>query len=213
MLDLILMRSLRVIVGAILISGVTALALPGAPLAATTGSSGGGELTLAGRVGPLQFDLSTEAGVVAFAGRPGATGNGNLGNREPGYLAMGYGCREHGGPLLWRVDHFDFCRTVFFISIHTRKLVAFRSLSAAYSFRGATAGMGSRVVQRLTRGRAGNGCSPGFVFGTRHDHASVWAFVEGGREVSRHGAQQIIGGHLKLIESESHRYPIGLLTC
>lgn len=209
------MAGVRVIVGVVLICGVLGLAVPSAPLAASSEQrGGGGELTLSGRVGTLQFDRSTEKGIVAFAGQPGATGPGSFGNREPRYLAMGYGCREHGGPLLWHVDHFDFCRTVFFLSTHTRRLVAFRTLSQTYSFRGARTGMATLGVQHVTRGRAGSGCFPGFVFGSRRDHASVWGFVEGGRErFRRHHGEEIVGGHLRVLESESHRYPIGLLTC
>lgn len=209
------MTGVRVVMGTLLICGVLGLALPGSLMAAGSERRGGaGELTLSGQVGALQFDRSTEAGVVAFAGRPGASGTGNFGNREPRFLALGYGCREHGGPLLWHVDHFDFCRTVFFLSAHTQKLVAFRSLSQSYSFRRARTGMTTVAVQHLTRRRAGNGCFPGFVFGSRHDHASVWGFVEGGRErYRRHQGQRIVGGHLRVLESESHRYPIGLETC
>jgi hypothetical protein len=207
------MAGVRVVVGATLICGVLALALPSAPLAASGERGGRGELTLSGRVGTLQFDRSTKAGVITFAGRPGATGVGSFGNREPRYLAMGYGCREHGGSLLWHVDHFDFCRTVFFLSAHTQKLVAFRSLSQSYAFRSARTGMATLGVQHATRGQAGNGCFPGFVFGSRHDHASVWGFVEGGREEYRKHHARIVGGHLRVLESESHRYPIGLLTC
>ena len=171
-------------------------------------------LTLGGRVGPLQFDLSTEARVVAFAGQPGAIGRGNLGALDPGYVALGYGCREHGAPLLWRVDHFDFCRTVFFINAHTSKLVAFRTLSPRYSFRGARIGMTTRAVGQLTDARAGVGCFPGFLFGTRHDHAGVWGFVKAHHDKRRHhGGVRIVGGHLRFLESESHRYPIGLLSC
>ncbi len=208
------MSDMRVVVGAVIACGVLAMAVPSAVPAASTERGHGGELTLSGRVGPLQFDRSTQAGVVAFAGRPAATGPGSFGNREPHYLALGYACREHGGPLLWHVDHFDFCRTVFFFSKHTGRLVAFRTLSSSYSFRGARTGMATGGVQHRTRGRAGNGCFPGFVFGSRHDHASVWGFVEGGRETfRRHRGERIIGGHLRVLESESHRYPIGLLTC
>lgn len=208
------MTGVRVVMGAVLACGVLALAVPSALLAAAGERRGGGELTLGGRVGTLQFDQSTKAGVVAFAGPPGASGMGTFGNREPRYLAMGYGCREHGGPLLWHVDHFDFCQTVFFLSAHTKRLVAFRTLSQSYSFRGARTGMATLGVQHVTHGQAGNGCFPGFVFGSRHNHASVWGFVDGGRETfGRHHRLRIVGGHLRVLESESHRYPIGLLTC
>jgi hypothetical protein len=115
---------------------------------------------------------------------------------------------------LFRVDHFDFCRTVFFINAHTRRLVAFRSLSPRYSFRGAQAGMPTREVGRLADAKAGVGCFPGFTFGTRHNHAGVWGLVKARHDKrKRHRGVRIVGGHLKFLESESHRYPIGLLSC
>lgn len=209
------MTRIRVIVGAVLMSGAGLLSLPGGLLAASREERGGdGELTLSGRVGQLEFDLSNKARVISFAGRPAAMGRGDFGDREPAYVAMGYGCQEHGGPLLFQVDHFDRCRTVFFISVHTRKLVGFRSLSPRFLFRGARTGLGTRVVDQRTGGEAGAGCFEGYVFGSRHDHASVWGFVTGGRDRrERGGGRHIVGGHLKILESESHRYPIGLLTC
>ena len=52
---------------------------------------GSGRLTLAGQVGPLLFDSSTESDVVAFAGQPDATATANFdaSPQDPNYQAMG----------------------------------------------------------------------------------------------------------------------------
>src|SRR5205823_2583212 len=106
------MTRMRVNLGAMFVGGVVALALPTALLAASRAGGGGdGKLTLDGRVGPLQFNRSTEARIIAFAGRPAATGTGNFSAYppDPDYFAMGYGCQEHSSGWLFMVDRYDYC--------------------------------------------------------------------------------------------------------
>ena len=141
------------------------LTYPTAALAAAHGGSG--RVTLGGQVGFLHLDRSTEADVISLAGHPDATATGNFRAipRDPNYYAIGYVCQEHLGRWLFRVDRFDYCRTVFFINTWTHRLTAFFSSSRRYSFRGASPGMSTAKAARHIHRHALIGCIPGFGLG------------------------------------------------
>jgi hypothetical protein len=215
--DLVSMTRMRVMFGAILGAGVLALAVPGGLLAAAdTGSGGRGKLTLNGRVGPLRFDRSREADVIAFAGNPFAAATAR---RAPGYpkaLGMGYDCREQDASGLLRVDRRDWCKTVFLINEHTHRLAAFFSSSRRYSFRGASAGMSTAKAARHIHHHAMDGCVPGFRLGFGPNmsygkgRAAFIGQVAGGRSPR---ARRVYGGHVLALYLESNHYPVGLMFC
>lgn len=128
--------STGLVAGMLLLTAAVASGSPRASIASVRGGSG--TLTLSGRVGSLQFDQSSEPDVIAIAGPPDATATGNFGAQEPDYFAMGYTCQEHEAQGWFYVDHFDYCRTIFYINTHTQLLTAFASSSRNYSFRGAS---------------------------------------------------------------------------
>ena len=173
---------------------------------------GSGSITLAGRVGSLLFDSSTEADVIAFAGQRVATATRNFGAipRDPDAHELGYACREHFSSGLMYIDKFDYCRTVFYINTWTQQLDAFYSSSSQYSFRTASPGVSSRAAERHIGRRARGGCPTGFSLGWRHGPASFFGEVDGGR-AGKHDT--IVGGRLTSLALESNRYPVGLLFC
>jgi hypothetical protein len=189
---------------------------PAAALAALALQGGGGRLTFRGGVGPLHFDRSRQADVIAFAGRPAATASLDLGGSQfPHAFAMGYSCREFGGRWSFRVDRYDYCRMVFFINLHTHRLAAFyTAASRRYSFRSAYPGMSTRSAERRLRRPPVDGCiGDAFFFGLRGRGPVQFAgFVAGahGPQAQRH---RVFGGHLVWWEVESNRYPVGLLFC
>jgi hypothetical protein len=198
-----------------LVGVVVSLAAPGVLLAASrAGDGGSGKLTLAGRVGPLQLDRSTEGRVIAFAGRPAATGTGNFSAYppDPDYFAMGYDCQEHSSGWLFTVDRYGYCRTVFYINTHNQLLAAFATSSPRYSFRGARPGMPTRTANQRLHRRAQGGCFSGYFFGF-HSAASFVGDVFSRRSYEHDHHIYLVGGRLKALELESHRYPVGLLFC
>jgi hypothetical protein len=201
---------LRRIVVALVASLSASCLLSAAALAAPQGGSG--RITLAGHIGSLLFDSSTEADVVAFAGQPTATATRNFGAipRDPDAHEMGYVCREHFSRGLMYIDKFDYCRTVFYINTWTQQLDAFYSSSSQYSFRSASPGMSTLTAERHIGRRARGGCLTGFSLGWRHGPASFFGEVAGGR-AGKHNT--IVDGRLTSLALESNRYPVGLLFC
>ena len=199
--------------------------VPGPPLPASFGPpssgvhGGAGTITLAGRVGSLQLDSSTDADVFAFAGIPDATAGGNFDAipHGPNYFALGYSCSPDAGRGLGLVDGSAFCKTVFYINARTQRLVAFHSSSPLYSFRRASPGMATSRAQRRMHRLAQSGCLTGFFFFSRRNHASLFAEVDGGRATlhgrGRHTIERVSGGHLEAVELETNRHPVGLLFC
>lgn len=202
---------MRVIVGAVIAGAVVTLASPSVLLAASQSSGGSGKLTLSGRVGPLQLDRSTVGRVIAYAGRPAATGRGNFGASEPDYYAMGYSCQENAQGWMFQVGQYAHCRTVFFINTYTNRLAAFYSLSRKYSFRGARTGMSTATAQRHVHTHAVDGCGEGFFLSSQA--ASFLGEESGGRGYEHHHHYWLRGGHLRALGLESRRYPVGLGFC
>jgi hypothetical protein len=89
---------------------------------------GGSGVVTAGRIGSLQIDVSTQAAVVAFAGKPDATETSQLSwPHVPSYRALGYRCG--GGMGLAGTDH---CQTVYYLNMRTHRLAAFSTGSRAF---------------------------------------------------------------------------------
>ena len=192
---------------------LTAAAADGSPRASIAFVHGGsGTLTLSGRVGPLQFDQSSELDVMAAAGQPDVTATGNFGAQDPDYFAMGYTCQEQEQRGWLYVDHFDYCRTIFYINTHTQLLTAFASSSRNYSFRGASPGMTSRAATRHIHVEPYSGCLTGFSVWKHHPHAAFFGDVVGGRAKLVRRSELVYGGHLEDLQLESNRYPVGLLV-
>ena len=180
---------------------------------------GRGRITLGGRVGALQLDRSTQIDVLGFGGEPDATGRGNFDAipHRPNYFALGYFCQRHHDRGLGVVDGSAYCKTVFYLNSRTERLVGFHTSSPTYSFEGASPGTPTPRARRQMHRFARSGCLTGFLFINRHNHASLFGEVDGGRATRyRHGAntiRRITGGHLEALELESNRHPIGLLFC
>ena len=138
--------STGIVTGTLLLIAALAVGFPRAAIASVHGGSG--RLTLSGSVGSLRFDQSDQSDVIALAGSPDATAPGNFEAEDPNYSALGYTCQEHRAQGWFYVDHFDYCRTVFYVNAHTQLLTAFFSSSRRYSFRGATPGMSSQLATR-----------------------------------------------------------------
>ncbi len=203
--------STGLVAGMLLLTAAVASGSPRASIASVRGGSG--TLTLSGRVGSLQFDQSSEPDVIAIAGPPDATATGNFGAQEPDYFAMGYTCQEHEAQGWFYVDHFDYCRTIFYINTHTQLLTAFASSSRNYSFRGASPGMSTRSATRHIQVQPYNGCLTGFSVWKHHPHATFFGDVVGGHTKLVRRSELVYGGHLEDLQLESNRYPVGLLFC
>jgi hypothetical protein len=115
-----------------------------------------------GQIGPLHIDRSDEAAVIAFAGKPDATGIGTA----PGYAryrALGYACDGKGFDAEARIV--GRCQTVFFFDQRTGKLETFSTSSPQYSEgHGVRIGMKQAEAEDLLHRRLTVGCSTALHF-------------------------------------------------
>jgi hypothetical protein len=119
-----------------------------------------------GQIGPLHVDRSDEAAVVAFAGKPDATGTGSASGGYAPYRALGYDCK--GKPFagaLRIVRQLPWCRTVFFLDKPTGKLETFYTGSADYvDGHGLHVGMKQADAERRLHMQLKVGCNAAWHF-------------------------------------------------
>jgi hypothetical protein len=108
---------------------------------------GHGSVTPAGAVGPLQIGRSTKSAVIAFAGRPDSEMKDGLYKVDE----LGYECvTMYKQPV---------CKTTFFLSLATRKLIEFSTSSTRYVALGTiTVGMPAEQASTLAGAPVVAGC-------------------------------------------------------
>lgn len=154
-------------------------------------------------------------------GIPDLISPGHVVSGYPRYEALGYACsgkvdRNRFFFPLGRPPRY--CETVFFVNQETKRLAGLATVSPAFEFLpGIKVGMSASQAERLVHKRAVSGCLRGFEVSGGSDETSIWANVEGGREVLRReregSALVILGGYISSISVDSSRHPVGVQFC
>jgi hypothetical protein len=172
------------------------------------GSTSTHVVRVTGEIGQLRMDRSDAAAVVAFAGKPDATGVGS----EPGgpqYRALGYDCGRERGVFTWQIVRGGpSCRTVFFLDRRTGKLETFFTSSAAYADEhGVRVGMSQREAERRLHARLTIGCAAAVHFDSPTGSMSI--SFGGGAE----NGTSIKAAHVDAIVLHSKRRDAGVFDC
>jgi hypothetical protein len=150
-------------------------------------------------------DRSDEGAVVAFAGKPDATGTGTA----PGYAryrAIGYDCDGRGFddevPIVGR------CQTVFFFDEGSGKLETFSTSSPQYAEgHGVRIGMKQAEAEDLLRRRLTVGCTTALHFDSPTGSLSI-DFASGAER-----GTSIRGAHVDAFVLHSKRRDAGVFDC
>ena len=146
------------------VPGATSITQPPAP-------TRGGVVTVSGRVGALQFGVSTEDDIRRVVGTPDATGQGAFENVVPpdfpAYRAFGYDCSNTQPPGEQLERNGPYCRTVYYVEASSGLLRGFWTVSPEYETEAGTkVGMTVAEAEQRERRAVENGCVPGMRFGS-----------------------------------------------
>jgi hypothetical protein len=163
---------------------------------------GSGVVTADGRIGALQIDVSTEAAVEEFAGKPDRIHIDRIWwQGVPRYRALGYGCPQGSKGSTYR------CRTVYYFNLRTGRFAAFLTTSTSFeSVHGTRYGMTTATAERR-EGSAPSG--PLFAIATRSKNATLSIGFVCGRDQVAAGKQCDPHG-VRDLAVESRHDPIGL---
>jgi hypothetical protein len=196
---------------------VLTMSIASAASGASAPSARAGNTVLAsGSVGALHVDRSRPAEIRRLAGRPSFQGRGRTA-LGPAFEALGYGCSRRWAdtkginPGGTRRTHV-WCRTVYFVSLSTRRLASFWTDSPSFrTVNGSHPGMPQRIADGLERHHAYVHTLTGISYTTR----SADLFIENsGCKSARPGGDPertpCLGGHVRSLIVEG-RHPVGLL--
>jgi len=167
-------------------------------------------VSLDGRIGPLQLDVSDRAAVVAFAGKPQLEASGHMTLSAP-YDALGYGCSRRTPPGSFPLaPEKPFCRTIFWINARTGRLETFFSGDPRYSeTHGVRAGTVTAVAERLLRKRVLAGCEANLYFTS--PQADLTVVFAGGHVLNP--SRRLVGGRVVALVLHSKRSDPGVFDC
>jgi hypothetical protein len=186
---------------------ILAITVAGAALAPTRSSASSvpsGLVTLSGRIGAVQLNVSSTAAIEAAVGQPEIQTSGVF---DPGlapYLALGYEC---SGPDISQ------CATAYYVNEATGRLESFATTSSAYHLpSSARVGMSGTRASRLTHHRDIGGCLQGISL-TSHV-LTMYLATRGGRmHVTPGGPLVVSGGRVISIAVEDRKHGVGVLFC
>jgi hypothetical protein len=146
------------------------------------------KITTTGKVGPLQFGVSTAADVIAAAGTPDGLSRATFEVAgRPDFDALGYDCSDHAGTGFLTLHPQPtiagpYCRTVFFVNVDTGTLAAFETTSNRYETdNGVAVGMAEPDAARLEGKDPVAGCFTGIALGdlsTDADEVFIWVGIQ-----------------------------------
>ncbi len=179
------MFALRPISAVLLLSSWLLLGVTSAAGAASHG--GAGNVTVSGNVGPLRLHRSTRADVIAFAGAPDSEQKATIYNVDE----LGYDCST----LYGQPD----CKTTFYLSLSSGRLIEFSTASANYTALGGIhIGTSTRRAEEVVHKRATSGCLNAIYVLNPRAKITFTLMIEGGR--GRPGgvntASHVVGGHV-----------------
>jgi hypothetical protein len=165
--------------------------LPGATYTAAAPLHGGaGNVTVSGQIGPLRLHRSTRAEVIAFAGVPDSEQKATIYNVEE----MGYHCST----LYGQPD----CKTIFYISLSSGKLIEFSTASANYTALGGIhIGTSTRRAEQVAHARATSGCLDAIYVLNPRAKITFTLMIEGGHGTPGgvNTTSHVVGGHIESI--------------
>jgi len=150
---------------------------------------GSGSVTPAGSVGPLQIGRSTKSAVIAFAGRPDSDRKGGVYKVEE----LGYEC-----VIMYKQP---VCKTTFFLSLATGKLIEFSTASPRYAALGTiTVGMSAEQASSLAGAPEVVGCLTTIRLQNAAGNIFLGLAIEGGTDsMNAEGKLTSMGGHVGFI--------------
>jgi hypothetical protein len=176
-----------------------------------------------GRIGPLRLHHSNGEAVIAFAGKPGAdwrwhgTSSAQRAAGYPAYRALGFDCAR-GTPrrrLLPRDSypdaHLPACRTIFFVSLRTGRLISFLTSDPRYSeSHGVHVGVPTAEAERLLHRRVfAIGCNYADVQLGRIGPGSTLLLIQFAGGVAKPPRYALVGGRV----ADFHVDTLGLFDC
>ncbi len=159
------------------------------PTAPPVTHGGSGSVTPAGAVGPLQIGRSTKFSVVAFAGKPDSQVKSSTYKVDE----LGYQCvTMYKQPV---------CKTTFFLSLGTGKLIEFSTGSPRYAALGTiTVGMSAEQASSLAGAPAVVGCATSIRLDDKPASIFLSLAIEGGTDyMNEEGNLTSSGGHVGFI--------------
>ena len=152
-----------------------------------------------GRVGPLKFNRSTRAQVVAFAGKPTSELRGRMGPGLPAVDALYYGCHHTAKE---RVGEDFSCRTIIWVSRRTGRFIDFWTRDPRYvTATGVHVGTPTAGAERALHTTAQVGCGGASLpLGNRISFRHLVLFISGSHlgNPKKSGARAF-GGHVSLM--------------
>lgn len=161
---------------------------------------GAGNVTISGQVGPLRLHRSTRADVIAFAGAPDSE------QKAPIYKVdeLGYDCST--------LDGQPDCKTTFYISLSSGKLIEFSTASVNYTALGRIhIGTSTRQAEKVAHKRATSGCLNAIYVLNPRAKITFTLMIEGGHGTPGgvNTASHVVGGHVEAIVLDGGSDAIG----
>lgn len=148
---------------------------------------GAGNVTASGHVGPLRLHRSTSADVIAFAGTPDSEQQATTYNVNE----LGYDCSI----LYGQPD----CKTTFYISSSSGKLIEFSTESVNYTALGRIhIGSSTRRAEQVAHTRATSGCLDAIYVLNPRAKITFTLMIEGGHGTPGgvNNTSHVVGGHV-----------------
>jgi hypothetical protein len=168
-----------------MLSAAVLLGVTSVAIAAPRGGSG--NVTPSGHIGPLRLHRSTRADVLAFAGQPDSEQNATIYNVQE----LGYDCST----LYGQPD----CKTTFYISLSSGKLIEFSTASVNYTAFGRIhIGTSTHRAEGVARTRATSGCLDAIYVLNRRAKITFTLMIEGGHGTPGgiNATSHVVGGRV-----------------